>query len=109
MPAALVCYTFDLLFSEGADCALFCLIERRNLLATLLKKTLLAAGALSLRVSSAESGSNGKGNHRIVFRWVSARSEWHNDEDVLTVFDSPIVFLAIPVSVLVSIPVRVIL
>ena len=67
-----------------------------------------AASALSLTISSAESGSNGKGNHGIVSDGVPARSEWHNDEDVLTVFNSPIAFLAIPVSVLVSMPGRII-
>jgi len=44
---------------------------------------LLAAGALSLRVSSAESESNGKGSHRIISDAMPARSEWHNDEDSL--------------------------
>jgi hypothetical protein len=63
-----------------------------------------AASALSLTISSAESGNNGKGDHGIVSDGVRARSEWHNVEDVLTVFNSPIAFLAIPVSVLVSMP-----
>jgi hypothetical protein len=47
------------------------LIEQRNLLATLLKKLCLQP-ALFARVSSAESGSNVKGNHRIVSDGVPA-------------------------------------